>query len=495
MSESSSSREVSRRRFLTLATFGAALPALAACQASGTPAPSKPAESKPAEAAKPAESKPAAPAAQPAATPAAAAPAPAATQARVVPGQAGAAAPKPGGKVTALTFQQESSFIPAFDEHFKTVIAPKFKQETGLDLSFDGVSVGGLQAKITAEVETNSGPDATMMAFNWPLLYDQKLQDVTDIADEMAKWGGGWLDNVKEAVVSNGRWKAIPLGNIGQQMVYRIDWFKEVGFDTFPDTWEGLLEAGTKLKEKGHPFGFEYGYGFGDNHGWMYPLLWSYGGREMDKDGKTVVLDSAETAKSVDFARTFFEKTQLQDVLGWTDVNNNRAFLAEQVSCTNNATSILQTAQKEFPKLVDVIGHAANPKGPSGERFSLLNSWAFGAYTFAPDPEAAKALVKFLAREDVFSAWITAADGYYVPFLKKYENDPMWEKNPKFKPFKETVSQTHLPGWPAANSRAASESLAKYVVVNMYLNAAKGMSTKEAVSGAAAQLKEIYGKA
>jgi multiple sugar transport system substrate-binding protein len=488
MSESSA-RQVSRRRFLGLVAVTAALPLLAACGSSGsttaTPAASKPAETKPAES-KPAETKPAAPAA-----------APAPTEARVVPGQPGAAAVKPaaGSKVTALSFQQENSFIPAFDEHFKTVIAPKYKQETGIDLSFDGISVGGLQAKITAEVETNAGPDASMMGFNWPLLYDSKLQDVTDIVDEMAKWGGGWLDNIKEAAVSGGKWKAIPLGNVGQQMVYRIDWFKEAGYDKFPDTWDELLEAGTKLKAAGRPFGFEFGYGFGDNHGWMYPLLWSYGGREMDKDGKTVTLDSAETAKSVEWVKSLFDKTQLQDVLGWTDVNNNRSFLAEQISCTNNATSILQTAQKEFPQLVDVIGHAPNPKGPTGERFSLLNPWSFGAFTFSPDQEAAKNLVKFLAREDVYTDWLAAADGYYAPFLKKFDNHPMWAKQPKFGPYKDSVASAHLPGWPAANSRAASESLAKYVVVNMYQNAAKGMATKEAVTTATNQLKEIYSKA
>ncbi len=71
----------------------------------------------------------------------------------------------------------------------------------------------------------------------------------------------------------------------------------------------------------------------------------------------------------------------------------------------------------------------------------------------------------------------------------------MWDKEPKFAPFKESLPDAHLPGWPAANNRAASESLAKYVIVNMYLNAAKGMSTKEAISTAANQLKEIYGKA
>jgi len=65
-------------------------------------------------------------------------------------------------------------------------------------------------------------------------------------------------------------------------MNWRTDWFKEAGYEKFPDTWDELLEAGTKLKKAGHPFGFELGHGFGDNHGWLYPLLWSYGGREVE---------------------------------------------------------------------------------------------------------------------------------------------------------------------------------------------------------------------
>ncbi|WP_457848578.1 hypothetical protein, partial [Staphylococcus aureus] len=83
-----------------------------------------------------------------------------------------------------------------------------------------------------------------------------------------------------------------------------------------------------------------------DNHGWLYPLLWSYGGHEVEPDGKTIVLDSDETARAVDFARKFFQQTMLEDVLGWTDVNNNKAWLSEQISCTNNAESILWVAKR-----------------------------------------------------------------------------------------------------------------------------------------------------
>ena len=59
------------------------------------------------------------------------------------------------------------------------------------------------------------------------------------------------------------------------------------------DTVFETLEAGIKLKKAGHPFGFELGHGFGDNHGWLYPLLWSYGVTVMDKDGKKVALVGA----------------------------------------------------------------------------------------------------------------------------------------------------------------------------------------------------------
>ncbi len=43
------------------------------------------------------------------------------------------------------------------------------------------------------------------------------------------------------------------------QVIRRTDWFKQAGYDKFPDTWDELLEAGIKLKKAGHPFGFELG--------------------------------------------------------------------------------------------------------------------------------------------------------------------------------------------------------------------------------------------
>ena len=300
----------------------------------------------------------------------------AATGAALAPRRAGAA-PK------AMTVVRESSFIKPFDDYFAKTLLPEYEKLTGIKMSYEAVSVGGMLTRLTTIAETKSGPEIAMTAINWPHLFDARLVDVTDVATEIGKKLGPWHDNVLDAVVVNKKWKALPWGNIGQLEAYRTDWFAEVGVKKFPDTWEDLLAAGRLLKKKGHPFGFELGHGFGDNHGWLYPLLWSYGGREVDKDGKTVLIDSSETAKAVDFCRKFYQETMLEDVLGWTDVNNNKAYLGEQISCTNNASSILVVAKRDFPEIAKVTDHGLNPQGPKG-RYHIINAVSHAILNHAP---------------------------------------------------------------------------------------------------------------
>jgi len=289
----------------------------------------------------------------------------------------------------------------------------------------------------------------------------------------------------------NGKWKVIPFSNIGQLMNWRTDWFAEVGFKKFPETWDELYEAGKKLKANDQPFGFELGHGFGDNHGWIYPLLWSYGGHEVEADGKTVVIDSDETARAVDFARKFFRDTMLDDVLGWTDVSNNKAWYAEQISCTNNAESILWLAKRDFPDIAKVTDQAMNPAGPKG-RFHIMSAISHGIFNFSPQKEQARAFLRWLTDEKQLGGWYASADTYYQPLLHGYDKAPMWDVEPRNIPYRDALANAHLLGWPAPSSRHLAESIAKYVIVDMFAKACAGSSTKEVIKNAEVQLKEIY---
>jgi multiple sugar transport system substrate-binding protein len=396
-----------------------------------------------------------------------------------------------GAQKKSLTFLHESSFIKIFDEYFQKTLAPAYEKETGVKVNYELTSVGSLPTRISTIAETGSGADVTMIFLLYPFLFDEKLLDVSDIAEEAGKKQGGWYDVAKEAGVVNGKWKAVPFSNIGQLMNWRTDWFAEVGVKKFPESWDELYEVGRKLKAKDHPFGFELGHGFGDNHGWLYPLLWSYGGHEVEADGKTVAIDSDETARAVDFARKLFKDTMLDDVLGWTDVSNNKAFFAEQISCTNNAESILWLAKRDFPEIAKVTDQAQNPMGPKG-RFHLMNSVCHSIFNFTPAKDEARAFLRWLTDEKQLSAWYGSADSYYQPLLHAYDNAPMWQVEPRNIPYRDAIATAHLPGWPAPPNRSLAESMAKYVVVDMFAKACAGSSTKEVIKNAEVQLKEIY---
>jgi multiple sugar transport system substrate-binding protein len=390
-----------------------------------------------------------------------------------------------------ITMLHESSFIKTFDEFFQKTLIPNYKKETGVEVVYEITSVGSLPSRDATVIETGSGADLSMLTLLFPFLYQDKLLDVSDIAEEMGQKQGGWYDVGREACMVDGKWKAVPFSNIGQLMSWRTDWFAEIGVKTFPDSWEELYEVGKKLKEKDHPFGFELGHGFGDNHGWLYPLLWSYGGHEVEKDGKTVVIDSDETAKAVDFCRKFFKDTMFDDVLSWTDVSNNKAWYAEQISCTNNAESILWLAKRDFPDIAKVTDQAMNPQGPKG-RFHLMNSISHGVFNFSSEKQAAHDFLKWLMDEKQLGAWYASADSYYQPVVKGYDKAPMWDVEPRNKPFRDAMATAHLPGWPAPPDRRLAESVAKYVVVDMFAKACSGASTKDVIKAADSQLREIY---
>jgi multiple sugar transport system substrate-binding protein len=385
----------------------------------------------------------------------------------------------------------ESSFIPPFDQYIKTTLAEAYEKETGVRIVYEVTAVGSLPTRISTITETGTGADITMNGLLGVIQFGDKYLDVTDLATQIGDKNGGWYEAAREAVLVDSKWKAVPFSNIGQLMNWRTDWFAEVGVKTFPETWEELYEAGKKLKAKDHPFGFELGHGFGDNHGWLYPLLWSYGGAEVAPDGKTVVIDSDETARAVDFARKFFRDTMFEDVLGWTDVSNNKAWMAEQISCTNNAESILWFAKKNFPEIAEVTEQSQNPAGPKG-RFHLLNPISHSIFNFSPVKEEAVAFMRWLMDPKQLGGWYAVADSYYQPLLHGYDDAPMWQVEPRNIPYRDAMASAHLPGWPAPASRQMAESVAKYVVVDMFAKACAGASTKEVIKNADAQLKEIY---
>ena len=313
-----------------------------------------------------------------------------------------------------------SDFIPASDQLLRSQIVPECQKALGIKLNVEMVNANDIQARVTSAVQSGSGPDIILALNNWPQLYTDSLADVSDVAEKIGADQGGYYPISKAVATKGGKWIGVPWCIGGGLVAWRKSWFQEIGHDKFPDTWDGLQAAGKILKAKGRPIGQALSHSFGDPPGFWYPWLWSWGGKEVDADGKTVALNSKETVASVEAAVPFWNDACDTGGLAWDDSSNNRAFLSGSISATNNGASIYLEAkrkpdvyltEKGTPMYQDIL-HAPLPKGPGGQ-FNLPGPFTEHADGLFEEPKAAKHFICLGQLEADLRAMVHLAAGLH----------------------------------------------------------------------------------
>ena len=263
--------------------------------------------------------------------------------------------------------------MPVSDQTMRTKINEQAQKDLGIKINLESVDGLTIQARVASAVQSGSGPDIICAINNWAQLYGDSVVDVSDICEEIGKAQGGFYETSKAIAYDGKKWLAVPNTIIGLQIANRTSWWNEIGYgpEKYPATWEEWREAGKKLKAKGRPLGQTLAHAFGDANAFWYPYLWSWGGKEVEADGKTVVLDSQETIESVKFAVGLWKDACDEGGLAWDDSGNNRAFLAGAISATNNGASIyIESKRKpdtyrtaDGKPLKDDIFHTAAAQG------------------------------------------------------------------------------------------------------------------------------------
>src|SRR5437588_1600402 len=250
---------------------------------------------------------------------------------------------------TTLHWVRGSDYVPVSDQMIKTKINELAQKDLGLKINLEGVDGLTIQARITSAVSSGSGPDIISAINNWAQLYGDSVVDVSDVCEEIGKAQGGFYETAKAIAYDGKKWLAVPNTIVGLQIVNRASWWNEIGYgpEKYPATWEEWRDAGKKLKAKGHPLGQTVAHAFGDANAFWYPYLWSWGGKEVDADGKTVVLGSQETIELVKFAVALWKDSCDEGGLAWDDSGNNGAFLSGSIRATNNGASIYIEAKKK----------------------------------------------------------------------------------------------------------------------------------------------------
>jgi multiple sugar transport system substrate-binding protein len=198
-----------------------------------------------------------------------------------------------------------SHFIKEADALMQNDLIPTFKKATGVDVKYETINANDLNARLTAAVESRSGPDIFQTIWNQPHLYAAGIEDHNALAEELGV--AQQYAFQREAAYVDGVYRGIPYYGIGGAVAYRKDIFKDIGVENVPETFDEYLAVGTKLKDEGWPVGQTLGHTFGDAPGFTYPLLWSFGGKEVDEDGK-IAINSKETLMACEYLKEFWNK-------------------------------------------------------------------------------------------------------------------------------------------------------------------------------------------
>jgi multiple sugar transport system substrate-binding protein len=402
---------------------------------------------------------------------------------------------------TALHWLKFVDFVPVSDQLIKGRLKDECQKALGISLTVETINGDGVQARITSAIQAKTGPDIMMAVNNWAQLYADSVADVSDIAEEAGNAQGGYYETARAVANDGKKWIAMPFTILGVLFVNRTSWFAEEGItpDKFPATWEDYRAAGKKLKAKNRPLGQTLAHAFGDGPAFWYPYLWSWGGKEVEADGKTPVLNSKETIESVKFAAAMWKDAYDEGGMSWDDAGNNRAFLSNTISSTSNGASIYLLARSKPDGYMSETGkplkddcfHAPLPAGPAGQ-FSYHVPFSNLIPSYGANQRAAKEFLRWFHSTEIYDTWFTSQQGFSVGTTKMWENNDVWKVDPVMAPFRTAAESGRVAGYAGPAGRAAAETISKFIIVDMYAKAVQGMPAEEAVKWAHSELIKIY---
>src|SRR3989449_9802495 len=129
---------------------------------------------------------------------------------------------------TKLHIVRWVDFIPEADVELKRQ-APEASKALGAEVTFEFINANDLQPRITAAIQSGSGPDIIQMLWNWPHLYANALVDVSDVAEPIGKGQGGFYDVFGATSKVDGKWLSVPHGIGANAIAYRRSLFNELG--------------------------------------------------------------------------------------------------------------------------------------------------------------------------------------------------------------------------------------------------------------------------
>ena len=370
------------------------------------------------------------------------------------------------------------------DETVFRANAARFTAATGVPVRVDFVGWEDITQQTAVTANTGAGPDVIIGFNEAPHVFQDKLVEVSDVAEYLGAKYGGWKKLAQKygKKHNSNNWIGLPFGASGGPLVWRKSAVNEAGFERPPEDFAGVLRMCQALKRANKPSGFALGNAVGDGNGFASWLLWGHGAYLVNEDG-SVGINSRETVAALNYLKELYP-TFIPGTLAWGDISNNRAYASNELFFTSNGVS-LYFSLKNDPATAAIAAdteHTHRSKGVANsppDAGLTLNAMVFRHTRY---PNAAKAFLASMLEAPQYDPWLQANIGYWAHPLNAYNASATWTGDPKVAIFKETMDTDFWNGFKGPITEGSAAAAADYVLVQMCASVASGQATPEAAA-------------
>jgi multiple sugar transport system substrate-binding protein len=305
-------------------------------------------------------------------------------------------------------------------------IIPEFTKETGIIVEMDTTDYAKLHDKQVLELISGKY-DVYQVDQMWITKYVKNgwLADLGKYVEKYEIPIDNYYDSLLNICRGEGKLAVLPLSAIPVNFYYNKTMLSKEGLSA-PDTWDDVLKNAKALTKDLDGDGNidQWGIGIRGERGnpitWTFlPIFWSYGA-EIFNEKMEPVYNSPEAVAALDF----FKELNQYSPPGWHSAQDVAA-LMQQGKSAQMALMAVYNGSMDDPaqsKVVNEIEFLDMPKGPTGNRISILGLWTIGIAEKSKNKDAAVQFLKYLSEIDV--AKKMAFSGTVSPTMPKVFEDP-----------------------------------------------------------------------
>ncbi|GLW08530.1 sugar ABC transporter substrate-binding protein [Microtetraspora sp. NBRC 13810] len=319
-------------------------------------------------------------------------------------------------------------------EKYMTDLNTKFTQTTGATVDLQWIPWPDAQNKWTTALASGEGPDVTEFGNDQVAAWvaQDALTDITDVVKSTPDFQQ-IPQNLWSYETIDGKIYAVPWGGGTRAVLYRKDWFEELGISE-PKNWDELRAAAKKIvDEKGSDVdGFAFNGGSDANMS-LSPFVWSAGGDFAAFEGGKWVgkLTQPGFKEGFQFYTDLVAKDGVsgKSRLTLNSVDISQRFAAEKVGMYVTGGWDIATIEEQSKGKVDAakMGFFSLPaKDGSGPAPAFQGGNDIAVWKDTDAPELAAEYVKLAAGKE-FGGRYAKENGLlplYPEALAEYANDP-----------------------------------------------------------------------